>query len=425
MVRQKFSGLLNGLFYKRNSNEKLYWILKDLNVISKTNRSEEKPKKESLMKDLLTNLKSHHVNVSKILENENRARILNWIFKEPGIHFNDLLRKVGVSAGTLTWHLDLLEKAKLIQKRKVGQYVFYFSSLVRDPLSKLDHKLSKSKTTLNVLHLINMNPGLYQNQIAKRLNLHHKTIKYHLDKLLQVDAIYKEKTGRRPKFFPVFKLVLCGDGGIGKTTLSTFFCKQTYHDHELTVGLEIHSKKFLFNDSPEFLQIWDLSGQKQFRFLLSDFFRGAHGVILGFDMSRRGSFLNLSKWLKLIPQVPIFLMATKSDKGYHPTLSREMAQKFAKQNKFIGFTETSAKENLNVEVPFIRIIEHVKGYDMGSGSITFTHDVERLKSIGFWSVTKDSELTRIQVGDLENFLKTKEQLELFALFLELHAQNGT
>ncbi|NVM53171.1 MAG: winged helix-turn-helix transcriptional regulator [Candidatus Helarchaeota archaeon] len=390
-------------------------------MISKTNGSEEEYNKDSLRTDLLTNPKFPKLNVDELLENENRSKIFKYILNQPGIHFNELLRRIGISAGTLTWHLAVLEKSMVIQKRRVGQYLFYFSCLEKNPLSRLDQKLSKSKTTLNVLRLINGNPGLYQNQIAKRLNLHHKTIKYHLNKLLNVDAIYKEKTGRHQRFYPVFKIIICGDGGIGKTALSTCFCKQIYHDHDMTVGIDIHIKKVLVNDALEILQIWDLSGQKQFEFLLPDFFRGGHGVILGFDVSRRESFLNLNKWLKIIPQVPIYLIATKTDKGYHPLLNRTIIQDFVKKYNLVGFTETSAKENLNVDVPFIRLIEFIQGLEPGSIPITFTSNVERPKSIGFWLLGKDSELIRIQIGNLEKFLKTEEEIELFASFLEYNS----
>ena len=287
----------------------------------------------------------------------------------------------------------------------------------KNPLSKLDSKLSKSKTTLKVLTLINGNPGIYQSQIAKQLGLHHKTVKYHLKKLIKVDAIHSEKKGRRIKFYPILKIVICGDAGIGKTSLSSFFCRKTYQDHDATIALDIHVKKVIVKDRNEIMQVWDLSGKEEFRFFLHDFFQGVDGVVLAFDISNQTTFQNLTKWLEIIPQVPIYLIATKTDKGYHPNLTREIIEEFVKQNNIIGFTETSAKANLNVEIPFIRLTEHIKGFIPQSVPITFSQCIKRPKSIGFWFIAKDSGLTRIRVANFETFLKSKNELELFTSFL--------
>lgn len=144
----------------------------------------------------------HRLNMEDVLENENRSKIISCILEDPGIHFNELLRRVGISAGTLAWHLDILETYKVIRKIRIGQYLVYFSYLDENPFSKMDPKISKSRTTLEVLQLISDHPGLYQNQIAKRLDLNHKTVKYHLDKLLEVDLIYSERKGRHRGFYP-------------------------------------------------------------------------------------------------------------------------------------------------------------------------------------------------------------------------------
>ncbi len=376
----------------------------------------KKGRKNSDTSDVPTDSGLHQMN-GEVLDNENRINIMNSILKEPGIHFNELLRRVGVSVGTLAWHLDILEKNKLIQKRRVGQYLLYFSYSEKNPLAKLDSKLSKSKTTLNVLNLITKNPGIYQSQIAKQLGLHHKTVKYHLKKLLKVDAIFSEKEGRRSSFFPILKIIICGDGGIGKTSLATFFCKKVYQDHDVTIALDIQVKKVKVKDRFEIMQVWDLSGQQEFRFFLHDFFQGVDGVILAFDLSDHRSFLNLTSWLEIVPQVPIYLIATKADKGYHPDVTRELVEEFVAKNNIIGFTETSAKNNLNVEVPFVRLMEHIKGFIPQSVPIAFSQCIKRPKSIGFWFLTKDSGLTRIRVANFETFLKSKNELELFTSFL--------
>ncbi len=155
-----------------------------------------------LTRVLHINPEPHRLNMEEVLENENRSQIINIILEEPGVHFNELLRKMGISAGNLAWHLDILESYKVIQKRRIGQYLLFYSYLEKNPFQNLDPKLMKSKTTLDILQLISDNPGMYQNQIAKRLDLNHKTVKYHLEKLLEADLIFSEKGLRRLRFYP-------------------------------------------------------------------------------------------------------------------------------------------------------------------------------------------------------------------------------
>ena len=144
----------------------------------------------------------HRLTIEQVLENENRDKIITLILEEPGVHFNEILREIEISAGTLVWHLDILETFKVIQKQRIGQYLVYYPYTVKNPINKLDLKLRKSRTTLEILQLINDNPGMYQNQIAHRMDLNHKTVKYHIDKLIESELILTKKKGRKNLFFP-------------------------------------------------------------------------------------------------------------------------------------------------------------------------------------------------------------------------------
>ncbi|NVM31983.1 MAG: GTP-binding protein, partial [Candidatus Helarchaeota archaeon] len=166
-----------------------------------------------------------------------------------------------------------------------------------------------------------------------------------------------------------------GDGGIGKTTLSKVFCDSPFMDYLETIGVDIHVKDIQIDGVDGKLQIWDLSGQEHFRFMLPEFFKKSNGIILGFEVHRIQSFQNLGKWITMFklsqPQIPIFLIGTKLDLGYHPALTREMVLDYVKEFNLVGYVETSAKEHINVGVPFRRILEHVKGFQPGTGSIIF------------------------------------------------------
>ncbi|NVM30907.1 MAG: GTP-binding protein [Candidatus Helarchaeota archaeon] len=181
----------------------------------------------------------------------------------------------------------------------------------------------------------------------------------------------------------VLKFVIGGDGGIGKTTLVKSLCTNEFVDQIMTIGVDIHSKDVTVNGTKVNLQVWDLSGQDQFRFLLDSFTHGANGIILGFDCSRPSSFLNLTKWLEIFrstcSKAPILLIATKLDKGYHLTLSREMAQEYIKTHDLIGFIETSSKEFWNVYTPFRRLLEHHHDLEPDIVPIIFEGEKERPK----------------------------------------------
>jgi predicted transcriptional regulator len=147
---------------------------------------------------------AHRLTLEEVLENEKRDEIIRLILEMPGIHFNELLRQTDLAPGNLVWHLDILETFKIIRKQRVGQYLIYFPFLDKNPLSKLDLTLQKSKTTLEILQIINDHPGIYQNQLASRMDMNHKTIQYHLNKLTEAEIIRSEQKGRKRLWFPVY-----------------------------------------------------------------------------------------------------------------------------------------------------------------------------------------------------------------------------
>jgi hypothetical protein len=144
----------------------------------------------------------HKLTIDEVLENENRVIIIDEVLKEPGIHFNELMRKTSLAPGNLVWHLEMLCNYKVIGKKSVGQFMVYYPFAPANPLKNIDITLVKSKVTLQVLNIIENEPGIYGNIIAKRLGLDHKTIKYHVDKLVDARLIVAEKEGRTRKLTP-------------------------------------------------------------------------------------------------------------------------------------------------------------------------------------------------------------------------------
>jgi predicted transcriptional regulator len=139
----------------------------------------------------------HRLDMEDVLDNENRNKILDIIIDEPGVHYNELLRKTNIAASSLAWHLDILETYKVIHKARVGRYIVFYPYLDKNPFANFNPNIAKSQTTLDIFQIISDHNGLLQSQLARRIDLDHKTVKYHLEKLLEANLIFKRKKGRR------------------------------------------------------------------------------------------------------------------------------------------------------------------------------------------------------------------------------------
>jgi len=148
---------------------------------------------------------AHRLEIEEVLENENRSKIIDLILENPGIHFNELLRKTNLAPGNLVWHLDILETYRVIKKKRVGNYVMFIPYYNKNPLSNVDLKLQKSELTLQILELIEENPGIWNNKLTEEMEIHRKTIQYHIDKLIDLGLVYKKKDGSKKKIYPNLK----------------------------------------------------------------------------------------------------------------------------------------------------------------------------------------------------------------------------
>jgi small GTP-binding protein len=151
-----------------------------------------------------------------------------------------------------------------------------------------------------------------------------------------------------------YKIVITGNSGTGKTSLAKQFCNLDHIENQkLTIGLDVYIKQVKVGSEMIKLQIWDLGGQDQFRFLVKDFFKGSTGAILAFNMRNRRSFLD----------IPIVLIATKKDLGYHLALNPVIVENFVRENDLINYTETSYAEKYNIEKPFELLLKKILNID--------------------------------------------------------------
>ncbi|TFG20738.1 MAG: winged helix-turn-helix transcriptional regulator [Promethearchaeota archaeon] len=158
--------------------------------------------REFIRNRIRTQPAKYTLSIEDVLENENRSKIIDFILDSPGIHFNELLRETDLSPGNLVWHLDVLETYHIIGKKNVGQYLVYFPLYDYNPMSNIDIKLAKSDTTLQILNMIEEYPGTYGSEIANKLDLDHKTVKYHIEKLKEINMIETKKVGRKNLLYP-------------------------------------------------------------------------------------------------------------------------------------------------------------------------------------------------------------------------------
>ncbi|URE19494.1 GTP-binding protein [Musa troglodytarum] len=152
-----------------------------------------------------------------------------------------------------------------------------------------------------------------------------------------------------PEYDYLFKLLLIGDSGVGKSCLLLRFAKIR------TVELDGKTAK---------LQIWDTAGQERFRTITSSYYRGAHGIIVVYDVTDQESFNNVKQWLNEIDRyasenVNKLLVGNKCDLTANKVVPYETAKAFADEIG-IPFLETSAKNATNVGQAFMAMTAAIK-----------------------------------------------------------------
>lgn len=161
----------------------------------------------------------------------------------------------------------------------------------------------------------------------------------------------------------LFKLLIIGDSGVGKSSLLLRFADNTFSGNYITtIGVDFKIRTILIDGERVKLQIWDTAGQERFRTITSTYYRGTHGVIVVYDATSGESFANVKRWLHEIDQncdvVNRILVGNKDDMPERKVVLTEDAQRFAAQMG-IQLFETSAKDNKNVEEMFNSITRQV------------------------------------------------------------------
>ena len=160
-----------------------------------------------------------------------------------------------------------------------------------------------------------------------------------------------------------YKLVLCGDGGTGKTTfVKRHLTGEFEKKYIATLGVEVHPMEFFTSRGKFLFQVWDTAGQEKLACLRDGYYIGAHCAIIMFDVCSRVTYKNVAKWYKELTRVcegiPIVLVGNKVDVADRKVKARQIL--FPRKHG-IQYYDISAKSNYQFEKPFLWLLKKLNG----------------------------------------------------------------
>mmetsp|Transcript_50036 Transcript_50036/g.55818 ORF Transcript_50036/g.55818 Transcript_50036/m.55818 type:complete len:218 (+) Transcript_50036:250-903(+) len=162
----------------------------------------------------------------------------------------------------------------------------------------------------------------------------------------------------------LFKIVLIGDSGVGKSNLLSRFTRNEFNlESKSTIGVEFATKSIQAEGKTIKAQIWDTAGQERYRAITSAYYRGAVGALLVYDISKHGTFENVERWLKELrdhaeANIVVMLVGNKSDLRHLRSVETDEAMSFSEQHN-LAFIETSALDASGVDTAFQRILTEI------------------------------------------------------------------
>ena len=184
-----------------------------------------------------------------------------------------------------------------------------------------------------------------------------------------------------------FKIIIIGDSGVGKSCLTLKATKDYFEEYySATVGFEFFTFNVKIDGKYVKLQIWDTCGQEIYRSLISSFYRNSSLAMMVYAIDNMDSFDHIGSWLNEVktqssPDVKIFLIGNKTDLENKRKVRKDVADKFALENKLDLCMETSAKSGFNAKNIFIEAAkmlyaEHLRFKDRASKGSLGGNDVK-------------------------------------------------
>jgi len=164
----------------------------------------------------------------------------------------------------------------------------------------------------------------------------------------------------------LYKVVVTGDSGVGKTNIITRFTANEFSlENKATIGVEFgHAEMTLKDGSRIKVQIWDTAGQERFRAITRGYYRGAVGALIVYDITKAVTFRNVEKWLGELKQhasedIVIMLVGNKSDLRQQREVPTEDGKRYAQKNNLL-FIEASALDGENIKEAFVQTVERIR-----------------------------------------------------------------
>ena len=167
----------------------------------------------------------------------------------------------------------------------------------------------------------------------------------------------------------VYKFLLLGESTVGKTSIIIRYIENTFNDSNTsTCGVDVKHKYVSCDNNKIRLDIWDTAGQERFRGLAKNYFRGAHGFILVYDITNKESFIKLKGWIKDAKEkinkedsFKIMVVGNKKDCENDRAVEYNTLKQFGEDNKFI-FSEVSAKTGEGIDKLFNDFVHELLKY---------------------------------------------------------------
>eukprot|EP01084_Bolivina_argentea_P264146 447338_1 len=171
---------------------------------------------------------------------------------------------------------------------------------------------------------------------------------------------------RNQDYDHLLKVLLMGDSSVGKSSILRRQKFGTFDVNiESTIGVDFLTQMMEVEGKKLKLTLWDTAGQERFRTLTSSYYRGAHGILLVYDVTRRDTFENLPKWLEEVEtfhpsggrEVVKLLIGNKIDLE-NRKVSRNEGEEWARSKKMM-FLEASAKTQVGIKQAFSEVVHKI------------------------------------------------------------------
>ncbi|KAI4385986.1 hypothetical protein MLD38_003966 [Melastoma candidum] len=162
----------------------------------------------------------------------------------------------------------------------------------------------------------------------------------------------------------LFKIVLIGDSGVGKSNILSRFTRNEFClESKSTIGVEFATRTLQVEGKTIKAQIWDTAGQERYRAITSAYYRGAVGALLVYDITKRQTFDNVQRWLRELrdhadSNIVLMMAGNKSDLNHLRAVQEGDGQALA-EREGLSFLETSALDATNVEKAFQTILGEI------------------------------------------------------------------